>query len=116
MVYDISYKTLTVAKLLRVRFDKINGFIRVYDGTRYLVLFRPKKYDVIFNRLRYLTGVKSGIAYVIFDYYAEIKVDSYDFFLLEKKLTFHNVIIHIKPVFIYLFIYLFILCFKMTCI
>ena len=24
---------------LRIRFDKIDGFIRVYDETRYLVLF-----------------------------------------------------------------------------
>ena len=85
MVYDISYKTLTGEKPFRVMFDKINGFIRVYDGTRYLVLFGPEKYDVIFNRLRYLTGVTSGITYVIFYYYAEIKVDSYDSFLLKKS-------------------------------
>ena len=28
-VYDISYKTLTGPKPLRIRFDKINGFITV---------------------------------------------------------------------------------------
>ena len=33
---DISYKTFIVPKLLRIRFDKIDGFIRNYDGTRYL--------------------------------------------------------------------------------
>ena len=49
LVYDISYKTLIGAKLLRIRFDKINGFIRVYDQTRYLVLFGPEKYDTIFQ-------------------------------------------------------------------
>ena len=27
LVYDISYKTLIGAKLLRIRFEKINGFI-----------------------------------------------------------------------------------------
>ena len=27
---------------IRIRFDKANGFIRVSDGTRYLVLFGPK--------------------------------------------------------------------------
>ena len=32
---------------LRIRFDKIDGFIRFYDGTRYLVLFGDKKYDFI---------------------------------------------------------------------
>ena len=49
LVYDISYKTLVGAKLLRIRFEKINGFIRVFDQTRYLVLFGPEKYDIIFQ-------------------------------------------------------------------
>ena len=44
-VYDISYKTLIGAKPLRIRFDKVDGFIRIYDGTRYLVLFDPEKCD-----------------------------------------------------------------------
>ena len=39
LVYNISYKTLIDSKPLHIRFDKINEFIRVYDGTRYLVLF-----------------------------------------------------------------------------
>ena len=54
LVYDISYKTLIGAKRLRIRFDKVDIFIRVYDGTKYLVLFRPEKYDAIFIRIRYL--------------------------------------------------------------
>ena len=29
------------AKPLHIRFNKIGGFIRVYNGTRYLVLFGP---------------------------------------------------------------------------
>ena len=36
LVYDISYKNLITGKPLRIRFGKIDGFIRVYDGTRYL--------------------------------------------------------------------------------
>ena len=31
-VYDISYKTLTSPKPLRIRFDKIDGFSRVRGG------------------------------------------------------------------------------------
>ena len=31
-------------------------------------------------------------------YFAKIKVDSYDSSPIEKRLTFHNVIIHIKSV------------------
>ena len=39
-VYFISYKTSTVPKPLRIRFDKIDGFIRVRVGEfRHLVLF-----------------------------------------------------------------------------
>ena len=66
MVYDISHKTLISAKPFRIRFDKIeDGFIRVYDGTRYLVLFWGKKYDFLYNGIRYLIGVNSGNTYVI---------------------------------------------------
>ena len=36
LIYDISYKTLIDPKRLRIRFDKIDGFIRICDGTRYL--------------------------------------------------------------------------------
>ena len=35
LVYNISYKTLMCVKRLRIRFCKIDGLIRVYDGTRY---------------------------------------------------------------------------------
>ena len=35
------------------------------DGTRYLILFGTEKYDSIYNRTRYLTGIKNGITYVV---------------------------------------------------
>ena len=38
-VCNISYKILIDDKPLHIRFDKIDGFIRVYEETRYLVLF-----------------------------------------------------------------------------
>ena len=50
LIYDISYKTLIDSKPLRIRFDKIDGIIRIYDGTRYLALFGTKIYDTIFDR------------------------------------------------------------------
>ena len=65
LVYNNSYKTLIDAKPLCIKFEKIDGFIRVYDGTRYLVLFGSEKYDFIYNRIRYLAGVKTGFTYVI---------------------------------------------------
>ena len=36
------------AKHFCVGFDKIDGFIGAYDGSRYLVLFRSEKYDSIY--------------------------------------------------------------------
>ena len=96
--YNISYKNLT-AKPLCMRFDEIDGFIRAYDGTRYLVLFGSEKYDSIYNRIRYLISVKSGITYTISHNYAKIKVDSYDFLPLGKAMIFHDVLILIESVF-----------------
>ena len=84
------------AKPFHIRFDKIDGFIRIYDGTKYLVLFGSGKYDFIYNRL---IIVKSGITYVISHNYAKIKVDSYDSLPLEKTMTFRNVIKLIKSFF-----------------
>ena len=51
MIYNTSYKTLIGAKQLHITFNKVDGFIRVYDGTEYLVLFSPEKFDAIYNRL-----------------------------------------------------------------
>ena len=39
LVYGISYKTLIGTKPLRIRFKKVDRFIRVYDGTRFELLF-----------------------------------------------------------------------------
>ena len=86
------------AKPLCIRFDKIDGFIRVYDRTRYLALFGTEKYDSIYNRIRYLIEVKSGITYVVSKNYAKIKVDSYDSLPLERTFSFDNVIVLIKSV------------------
>ena len=57
LIYNISYKTLIGAEAMHIRFDKVHGFIKFYDGTRYLKLFELGKYE-IFNRIRHLTGVK----------------------------------------------------------
>ena len=93
MFYNISHKTFIGAKPLSIRFDKVNEFIRVYDGTRYLVLFGSEKYDAIYNRIRYLISQKSGITYVFSHNHASVKIDSYDSLALEKTFTMHNLII-----------------------
>ena len=38
-------------------FVKVDGFMRVYDAARYLVLFGPEKY-AIYNRIIYLLSQK----------------------------------------------------------
>ena len=43
-------------------------------------------------------SLKSGITYIFSHYSVKIKLDSYDSFPIEKILTLHNVIIHIKSV------------------
>ena len=61
LTYDISYETLIRSKLLLIKFDETDGFIRIYDETRYLVLFGPGIFDTIYNRIKYLLCQKSGI-------------------------------------------------------
>ena len=69
-------------------FDKLDGFIRDYDGTKYLVLFSTEKYDVTFDWDKYLIGLKSHIKYVSSHNYAKIKIDSDDDFPFEKNIDF----------------------------
>ena len=72
------------AKPLRIRFNKIDGFIRVYDGARYLVLFGAEKYDFICKRVRHLVAVKCGITNVISHNYEKFKIDSFNPLPLEE--------------------------------
>ena len=61
MIYNISYKNFIGSKSLRIRFDEIDGIIRIYDGNRYLSLFGTKKYDAICDTIRYLISINSGM-------------------------------------------------------
>ena len=97
MIYNISSKTFIDLKPLRIRLDIIDGFIRIYDGTRYLTLFGSKEYEAISNKSRYLISLKKA-SHVFFSLFCEIKVDSSDSLPIEKTLTFDNIIILIKYV------------------
>ena len=96
--FDID-KTLIGAKPFRIRSHKIEGFIRIYDGTRHLTLLGSEKYDAIYSRIRYLIGLKGSITYAFFHDYAKIKVDCYYSLLIEKRFSLYNGIILIKSVF-----------------
>ena len=87
MINDISYKTSW--KSLRIRFDKIDEIIRIYDGTRYLTLFSTRKNGAIYDRIRYLISLKSSITYIFSHYFTKFKVDSYD----SLPYTLHDLII-----------------------
>ena len=87
LVYSISYKILIDSEPLHIIFDKIDGFIRVYNGTCYLVLFRSEKYYSIYERIKYFNSHN----------YAAIKVDSYDFLPLGKTMIFCNFTILVNP-------------------
>ena len=76
MIFDISYKTLINLKTLKIRFDKIDGFIWIYDGTRYLTLFASEKHDVIYDKIRYLISLEISITYIFSHYFAKIKAGS----------------------------------------
>ena len=84
LIYNISYKNLTGSKYFHFWFDKIDWFIRVYDGTRYLVLFWAGKYDCIYNRIRYLIS-KKDVSHMFFSrYHEKIKVYSSYSFPIKK--------------------------------
>ena len=71
LVYVISYKNLIAAKPFLIKFNKIDGFIRVYEEKRYLVLFdsiplfESIQYGTIYNRIRYLISQKKGMLFLI---------------------------------------------------
>ena len=84
---DVSYKTLIGTKPLRHSFDSVKGFVRVYDGTMYLELFGPQKYDAIFNRIRYLISQNLGITCYI-AWLCNNKSGFIQFFSFRKTIDF----------------------------
>ena len=88
LIYDVSYKHFTGGKPLHIRFDKIDGFIKVYDRIRYLVIFDYQLYDEIHNRIRYPILEKSGITNSINHSFERIRTDSHNFLPTEKNTDF----------------------------
>ena len=95
LILNILYKTFMGKKLWRIWFGKIDGFITIDDGIRFLVLL---KCNEIYDRIRYLINKKSGITDSINHNLARIRTDSYHSLPIEKILTFFNVIILLKSV------------------
>ena len=87
-VYNISYKTRASPEPLRIWLDKIDRFILALDGKmKHLILFDYRLFNKICDKIRYQNQnikLKNGI-------------DSYNSLPIKIILTFHNVIIIIKP-------------------
>ena len=69
---------------LRIRFNEIDGLIKIYDGIRYLVLFGGSFQNEIFDRIQYLIGKKSGITDSIKHNFAIIRKESYNSLPIKK--------------------------------
>ena len=77
-----------------IRFDKIDGFIRVRGGEfRYLVLFGYGLFDKIYGKIKYLISEKNGITDSVNHNFGKIRTDSYNSLPIEKIWVFHNMII-----------------------
>ena len=63
-------------KPLRIWFNKIDRFIKIYDGIRYLVIYDYNRDNAIYYMIRYLTSEKSGIENSINQIFARIIIDS----------------------------------------
>ena len=97
LIYEISFKTFIGSISLHIRFNKIDGFIKIYE-IRYLVLLDYRWCDKICCRIKHLISEKCGITDSIKQNSGRIRIDSYNSLPIENILTFHNVIILIKSV------------------
>ena len=107
LVYNILYKKFMDAKPLLIRFDKVDGIIKIYHGIRYLDLsnsynefyyrINSRIHNAIFDRIN--LSQKSDDKYSFNNNFARIRMDSYNSLPIENKLTLQNVIILIKSVF-----------------
>ena len=100
LIYIVAYKIPYGSKDLHVIFNKVEGYIRKYDKTRYLALFHSdKNCQRFFDRIRYHLMLKYNISEVYSHKFMESKVNSDDNLPLEKSLDMHNVIILTDSVF-----------------
>ena len=104
---------------LRIRFDEIEGFIKIDDGIRYLILFGHWRYDELCDKIKYL--IECGFTlkrvrdmtrtYSINHNFARIRIDSYNSLSIEKTLNFYNGIIQLHQLLLRMKIAVTIICF-----
>ena len=69
---------------MRIRFDKVDGFIKIDNKIRYLVLFDCIDCDKICDRIKYLISEKSGITDSFSHNFGKIRIDSNNSLPIEK--------------------------------
>ena len=73
-------------------------YIRKYDRTKYLTLFASDgKYELVFNRIRYVIILKNNISDVYSHKHIQFKINSDDALPL-KTLNIYNSVIVIRSV------------------
>ena len=99
-VCNILHKTPIGPRPLRIRFDKIGGFIIALDGkNKHFILFDYGLFNEIGDKIKYLISKKIVLIIIRINHnFGKIRIDSYSSLPIEKILTFHNVIILIKSV------------------
>ena len=60
LIFDVVYKTLIVSWPLRITFNNVNGFVKLYGESKYLASFVSKKYNNIFIELDILYDKKEA--------------------------------------------------------
>ena len=95
-VYDIFYKTSVGPKQLCIRFDKIDGFMMVFDGKiKHLVLFHYGSFEKVCNKIKCLINKKAVLQIVLIIILEGPELIHIILYLFN---TFQNVIILIKSV------------------
>ena len=77
---------------MHISFNKIDGFVKVYDRVRYMATFDYEWFDKICDRIKCLITEKSGITDSIYHdsiYHnlGKISINLYNFLPIEKFLT-----------------------------
>ena len=94
-VYNISYKTPTGPKPLRIRFNKIDGFIIALDSkNKHLILFDDGLFNKICDKVKYFFSKESGIPNSINHNFGKIRIDSSNSLPIKKIVTFHVIILN----------------------
>ena len=93
-------KTPYGARPLHVFLEKVDGYIRKYDETKYLTFVDSEKLEknIDIDRTRCYITLKSNISSIC-SYNRKIKIDSDDDLYLEQTLNIQLLVILIKSVF-----------------